>query len=253
MGNQVVFSVSYDHLDEIENKDFGNLSRQTHDSPSIPRFFTKSAKLTAHYQQVSTPGIAFSCYNHASDGAVLAVSTQGITQPSMAHALTSLVIEGGMAGIIKVLKGASKFMLPEPHSVLRTKAKPERIDPDKHSRCMVFGYLTDNSSELSADKNLLSKIANHMRDPANNGLPRNIEKVAILEPGEQILVKMYGNCFDLSAKFSAGNGLTFESWSREVGANTTSSDARRSNTWACKQLMANLGYDLEPMAQKNSG
>jgi hypothetical protein len=248
MGNQVVFSVSYDHLDEIENKDFGDLARQIHNSPSIPRFFTKSAKLTTHYQRVSTPGIAFSYYNHASDGAVVAVSTQGITQPSVAFALTSSVVEGGKAGIIKGLKRSSKYMLSGPHSVLRSKAKPERVDPDKHSRCMVFGYLTDNSSELSADRNLLSKIADHMRDPANNELPRNIEKVAILEPGEQILVKMYGNCFDLSEKFSAGNGLTFESWSREVGANTTSSDARRSNTWACKQLMADLGYDLEPMA-----
>jgi hypothetical protein len=33
MGNQVVFSVSYDHLDVLEDQDFGSLASQIHESP----------------------------------------------------------------------------------------------------------------------------------------------------------------------------------------------------------------------------
>lgn len=242
MGNQVVFSVSYDHLDDLEGKDFEVFARQIHESPRIPRFLNND---------VIGAGIAFSHYSHSGDGVVVAVSGQGITQPSIAFALTSSDIEDGRLGILKGLKRASKYMLDEPYSVRRAKSKAPVTAPVNDTRSMVFGYLTDNSSSLLSDKALLSKIVDHMRDPVNNRLPHHIKKISLLEPGDQVLIKMHGNSFIPSDKFMSSNKLIFSRWAEDVGFEDGSlKDSRLSDVWVSKLLMADLGYDLSPMSDK---
>lgn len=253
MGNQVVFSVSYDHLDDLEGKDFGKLASQIHETPALPRFYTEDKPTRGSSADKGTPGIAFSHYSHASDGVVVAVSSQGITQPSMAFALKTDEIQSGRLSLLKGLKRTSKFMLDEPHSVRKAKVPASGLDAARHNRVAVFGYLTDNSSALYDDPELLTKLTAHMRDPENHRLPRRIEPIAVLDRGEQILVKMIGNCFLPSERFSAGNDMTFEQWSKDVSVDEKDRIApKESDLWCCKRLLADLGYTLAPLKEKAS-
>lgn len=256
MGNQVVFSVSHDHLDALENiegMDFGDLARQIHESPSIPRFLTGDTPSRMLAEGQGVPGIAFSHYSHASDGVVVAVSSQGITQPSMAFALTTKEIEGGRLSILKGLKRTSKYMLNEPHSVRKMSKPGGDLEVGTHNRCTVFGYLTDNSHSLHDDPTTLSKIIAHMRDPQQNRLPHAIKKITEIEPGEQVFVKMHGNCFIPSEHFKSGNGMTFENWSSEMTFDQRGRmSPKESDIWCCRQMMEGLGYSLSPLREKES-
>jgi hypothetical protein len=253
MGNQVVFSVSYDHLDVLEDQDFGSLASQIHESPYVPRFYTGDKPTRMLPESKGVPGIAFSHYSHASDGVVVAVSSQGITQPSMAFALKNDELNGGRLEILKGLKRTSKFMLNEPFSVRKSKEPVTRQADAPHERCEVFGYLTDNSHELHEDPKLMAKIAAHMRDPESNRLPGKINKVASLERGDLVLVKMHGNCFYASEKLTAGNGLTHEKWISENSFDERGLMAPREvEVWCSKQLLEGLGYGLKPLKEKDA-